>query len=117
MNTSLLYQAFGIQHQEVIKTKYLHCKVCVKVKTKESKLQCSNCKGWNFIKAGVKDRLFRTIPISGKPVFILAEIQRIECKDSGMTRLEHIHYAESKKTYTHSFRRYASRIIKNWHHT
>lgn len=112
MNTSLLYQAFGIQHQEVIKTEYGHGKVCVKVKTNESKLQCSNCKGWNFIKAGVKDRLFRTLPIGGKPVYIKAAIQRIECKDCGLTRQEQIHYADNKRTYTHSFRRYALELSK-----
>lgn len=112
MNTSLLYHGFGIQHQEVLKTEYKHGKVYVKVKTKESKLQCSNCQGWNFIKAGVKDRLFKTLPIGGKPVYILAALQRLECKICGMIRQEHIQYAESKKTYTHSFRRYALELSR-----
>jgi len=105
MNTSLLYHAFGLQNQKVIKSEYKYGKVCVKVKTKDSKLQCSNCRGWDTIKSGIKDRLFRTVPIGGKQVYIMAEIQRLECKGCGAVRQEHIHYAESKKTYTHSFKR------------
>ena len=43
MNTSLLYHVFGFQEQVVITTDYKYGKVCVKIKTKEYKLQCSAC--------------------------------------------------------------------------
>jgi transposase len=106
MNTSLLYHAFGLQDQTVITTDYMDGQVYVKVKTKEDKLQCSACDSWNIIKSGIKKRSFKTIPIGRKEVFILAVIQRLECKDCGLIRQEHISFAEEKKCYTRSLKRY-----------
>jgi len=112
MNTSLLYHAFGIQHQNVLKCEYKYGKIAVKIKTKDSKLQCSKCKSYNVIKSGKVERLFRTIPIGKKQVFMLAIIQRLECKECGSVRQEHIKYAESKKTYTRSLKRYILELSK-----
>lgn len=112
MNTSLLYHAFGIQHQNVLKCEYKYGKIAVKIKTKDSKLQCSKCKSYNVIKSGKVERLFRTIPIGKKQVFMLAIIQRLECKACGSVRQEHIKYAESKKTYTRSLKRYILELSK-----
>jgi transposase len=106
MNTSLQYHVFGLQEQTVITTDYKYGKVCVKVKTKEDKLQCSACRSWDIIKSGTKERLFRTLPIGSREVFILAVIQRLECKSCGLIRQEHISFAEEKKCYTRSLKRY-----------
>jgi len=54
MNTSLLYHVFGLREQKVITTDYKYGKICVKVKTKEDKLQCAGCGSWNVIKSGKK---------------------------------------------------------------
>jgi transposase len=106
MNTSLLYHGFGLIDQEYQSVDYAMGKIWVKVKTKDDKLQCSNCKSWNVIKSGIIERVFRTLPIGSKDVRISAQIQRLECKDCGMIRQEHIKFADQKKTYTNSFRRY-----------
>jgi len=112
MNTSLLYHVFGLHEQMVITTDYKYGKVYVKVKTKEDKLQCSSCKSWNIIKSGKKERLFKTIPIGRKEVYIIAVIQRIECKDCHLIRQEHISFAEDKKSYTRSLKRYILELSK-----
>jgi len=106
MNTSLLYHAFGIKDQKVLITDYKYRVITVKIKTKDDKLKCSNCNSFNVIKSGTINRLFRTVPIGKKQVFLIAEIQRLACKDCGVVRQEHIHYAERKKTYTRSLKRY-----------
>lgn len=106
MNTSLLYHAFGIKYQKVLTTDYKYRIITVKIKTKDDKLKCSNCSSYNVIKSGTKDRLFRTVPIGKKQVFLIAGIQRLTCKECGVVRQEHIHFAERKKTYTRSLRRY-----------
>jgi transposase len=112
MNTSLLYHVFGLQKQMVIASEYKYGKVCVKIKTKEDKLQCSSCKSWNVIKSGTIERLFRTIPIGTKEVFLLAVVQRLQCKDCGLTRQEHLEFAGKKKTYTKSLERYILELSK-----
>lgn len=106
MNTSLLYHVFGLKDQQYQGIEYAMNKVWVKVKTKESKLQCSNCKSLNVIKSGIIERAFRALPIGRKDVRIFAKIQRLECKDCGTVRQEHLKFADQKKTYTHSFRRF-----------
>ncbi len=106
MNTSLLYHVFGLQEQQLIRTEHKYGKVCVKIKTKEDKLQCSACGSWDIIKSGTKERLFRTIPIGSREVFLLADIQRLECKRCGLIRQERLHFAEEKKSYTRSLKRY-----------
>ena len=91
--------------ENVLKCEYKYGKVTVKIKINDIKLQCSHCKSFNVIKAGTKERLFRTIPIGSKQVYILAIIQRLRCKDCGLTRQESISYADQMRTYTNSFKR------------
>jgi transposase len=112
MNTSLLYHVFGLREQMVITTDYKYGKVCVKIKTKEDKLQCSGCGSWDVIKSGKKERLFRTIPIGSREVFLIADIQRLECKDCGLIRQEHLPFAEERKSYTRSLKRYILELSK-----
>jgi len=97
MSTSLLQHGFGLVNQEYLKTEYKNGTVIFHIQTKEDKLQCSHCHSYNVIKKGVITRRFRTVPIGLKPVFLQAKIQRLECKDCGLTRQERIQYAEEKK--------------------
>lgn len=106
MNTSLLYHVFGLRDQLVVATDYKNGKVCIKVRTKTEKLQCSSCKSWKVVKSGTKERMFRTIPIGRRAVFIIAVIQRLECKGCGLIRQEHLSFAGEKKGYTRSLGRY-----------
>jgi len=112
MNTSLLYHVFGLQKQMVVRTEYKNGRVCVKVKTKEDKLQCSACGSYQVIKSGKKERLFRALPVGRKPVFLLAEIHRLKCKSCGLIRQEHISFAEERKSYTRTFKRYILELSK-----
>lgn len=97
MSTSLLTHAFGLTYQEYLKTEYKGGSVYFHVKTKDDKLQCSSCNSFNVVKKGAIERLFRTVPIGLKPVYLKAKIQRLECKDCGSIRQERIRYAEEKK--------------------
>lgn len=97
MSTSLLYHGFGLVDQEYLKTEYKNGDVIFHIQTKNDKLQCSLCNSFNVIKKGFTERLFRTVPIGLKAVYLNAKIQRLECKDCGTIRQERIRYAEEKK--------------------
>ena len=97
MSSSLLSHAFGLTTQEYLKTEYKEGKVIFHIQTKEDKLQCSNCGSFHVIKKGSVTRMFRTVPIGLKPVFLKAKIQRLKCKECGIIRQENIRYAEEKK--------------------
>lgn len=97
MSTSLLYHAFGLTTQKYIRTEYDSGNVIFHTQTKSNKLRCSNCGSRHVIKRGSKTRVFRTVPIGRKPVLIRAAIQRLTCRDCGLTRQEKITFANEKK--------------------
>ena len=97
MSTSLLYHAFGLTDQEYLKTEYKEGTVIFHIKTKDSKLRCSNFGSRNVSKKGTIDRMFRTLPIGTKPVYLHAKVQRIHCNDCGLIRQERLTYVDEKK--------------------
>jgi len=97
MSTSLLYHGFGLTDQEYLKTEYQKGTVIFHIQTKEDKLCCGECGSFHVIKKGFKERMFRSLPIGLKPVYLKARIQRLECKDCGLIRQERIRFAEEKK--------------------
>lgn len=97
MSTSLLSHGFGLKDQEYLKTEYANGHVYFHIKTNDSKLQCSHCSSFRVVKKGVVKRLFRTVPIGLKPVFLKASVQRLECKDCGLVRQERLRYVDEKK--------------------
>ena len=98
MSTSLLYHGFGLVDQEYLKTEYKNGNVIFHIQTKDGKYRCSNCGSRHVIKKGFTERLFRTVPIGLKVVYLNGKIQRLECKDCGVIRQERIRYAEEKKS-------------------
>ena len=97
MSTSLLSHAFGLTDQQYLKTEYKEGTVIFHIRTKDSKIRCSNCGSRNVIKKGTVERLFRTLPIGLKPVYLLAHVQRLQCHDCGLIRQERLSYADEKK--------------------
>ncbi len=104
MDSSLLYQrearrkhGFGIKGQEILKSEYKGGSITVHIRTKEKYLKCSGCGNKEVIKKGYTERLFRTAPIGLTPVYLLAKVQRLECKACGVIRQERLRYAEQKK--------------------
>jgi transcription elongation factor Elf1 len=57
--------------------------VRIKVKTKTDKLQCSHCQSRQVKKSGIKERLFRGVPIGSSHVDIIFKVQRLKCKSCG----------------------------------
>jgi len=97
MSTSLLHHAFGLTNQEYLKTEYKAGTVIFHIKTKDSKLRCSSCGSKNVIKKGTIDRMFRTLPIGLRPVYLHAKVQRLHCNDCGLVRQERLSCADEKK--------------------
>ena len=93
----MLSHAFGLTDQQYLKTEYKEGTVIFHIRTKDSKLCCSNCGSRNVIKKGTVDRLFRTLPIGLRPVYLLAHVQRLQCNDCGLIRQERLKYADEKK--------------------
>ena len=112
MSTSLLYHCFGLAHQQYLKTEYANGNTIFHIQTKPAELRCSKCNSYHVRYRGYKDRTFRTLPIGNKSIFLKARLRRLECLDCGTIRQERISYADSKKTYTNSLKRYVLDMSK-----
>jgi len=97
MSTSLLYHGFGLKNQEYLKTDYEKGSIIFHVRTKPSVLCCSACGSHNVVRKGLNKRKFRTLSIGLKPVYLLAHLQRLYCRDCGLTRQESVSFADEKK--------------------
>ena len=97
MSNSLLHHGFGLSNQEYLKTEYKQGNVYFHIKTKEENLKCGSCKSFHVVKKGVVERVFRTVPIGFKAVFLVAKVQRLECKECGLIRQERLSYIDEKK--------------------
>jgi transposase len=94
---SLLYHGFGLKDQEYIKTSYDDGEIVFHIRTKAGKLRCCDCGSSNVILKGKQIRKFKTLSIGLKPVFLEAEVQRLECKDCGSLKQEKLSYVDEKK--------------------
>jgi transposase len=83
--------------QEYMKTEYKGGNVYFFTKTKDKLLKCSACGNKDVIKKGSIDRMFRTLPIGLRQVYIVAKVQRLECKSCGAIRQETLKFAQEKK--------------------
>lgn len=112
MNTSFLYQAFGIREQECHRCQYKDNSIVVKVQTRKEKLRCPVCGSRHVIGFGTVERQFRSVPIGSKQVWVKMKVQRIKCKDCHCVRQESIHFVTGKRSYTNRFSRYVLELSR-----
>lgn len=113
MSTSLLYQAFGVKGYEYHKTEYLKGRVIMEVRTVESELRCPRCGSAKVIRRGTVWRLFRTVPIGKKQVYIALDVQRVGCEACDVVRQAHLGFADPRVSYTKAFERYALELSRH----
>jgi transposase len=107
MSTSLLYHGFGMIGYDYINTKYQGGAVTFTVEAKPFSLRCPQCRSHKVVRRGTIPRLFRTLPIGGKPVWLSLAVQRLQCLVCGVLRQARIGFAEPRRSYTKAFERYA----------
>ena len=112
MSTSLLYQAFGIRGYEYRKTDFFLGRVCFTIEQPRERYRCSECGSAAVHAQGHKDRFLQTIPIGLKPTFVLVKVARVICFHCEHTRQVKVPFADPRRTYTHSFERYALELSK-----
>jgi len=113
MSTSLLYHAFGIRNYKHTKTEYKKGKVIFTIEHDYNKLRCQKCGSKDITLRGKKKRVFKTIPIGMKRVFIKLMVQRVKCHICKKIRQVNIGFADPRLTYTKSFERYANDLSKH----
>ena len=107
-----MYHALGVRDQECTRVRYEGGKTIFEIRTREKKLYCAKCKSRHVIKSGSTVRQFRCVPIGSRPVMLEMTVYRLECKDCGAIRQEHIHFAHGKQRYTYRFKRFVLDLCK-----
>jgi transposase len=107
MSTSLLYHAFGVRGYRYVKTLYAEGKVFFTIVQPRESYRCPACGSVRVIGRGQSDRCWRTLPIGGKPTYLLLAVPRVECLDCGVVRQVKVAFADPRVTYTKAFQRYA----------
>ena len=113
MSTSLLYHGFGINGYQYVRTIYQKGNIIFCIIPKAFSLRCPICGSKRVKRRGTKTRMFRSIPIGLKSVFIQIPIQRIECLCCNVIRQVEIKFAEWRRSYTKAFERYALALSKH----
>ena len=79
MSTSLLYHGFGIQGYHYVWTTYNDGQVIFSIKPVPFSLCCPICGSKDLKRRGTITRMFKTVPIGTKAVFIQLPVQRVQC--------------------------------------
>lgn len=107
MSTTLLSNMFGIRGYEYQRTEYFQGNACFTIEQAREKYRCSECGSAAVHAQGHKDRFLRSLPIGGKPTFVLLKVARVICFQCEHTRQVKVPFADPWRTYTHAFERYA----------
>jgi transposase len=113
MSTSLLYHAFGLVGYGYIRASYSDGRIIFAITHQRLKLRCPVCNSRDLTLRGTKPRIFRTVPVGSKRVYVALDVQRVECSQCGAIRQVNLGFADPLFSYTHSFERYALALSKH----
>lgn len=80
----MLYHAFGVREgYEYVRTEYPHGTVEFHLTVAERLRVCPHCQGRELIGKGKRFRRLQTVPIGLKPVWLVTEVPRCQCRGCG----------------------------------
>jgi transposase len=81
VSQSLLYHAFGVREgYTYVRTEYHQGTVEFHLAVASSWMVCPHCRGRKIIRKGKRFRRLQTVPIGRKPVFLVTEVPRCQCR-------------------------------------
>ena len=86
MSQSLLYHAFGVREgYDYVKTLYEDGCIRFVLEVRPELLVCPDCHRQEVSRKGRRFRELQTVPIGLKPVFLVTEVPKCQCRDCGKT--------------------------------
>lgn len=86
MSQSLMYHAFGVREgYKYCRTKYVEGQVEFHLDARLDKACCPECGGRELWRRGSRYRRISSMPIGPKPVVLVAEVPKCECRHCGHT--------------------------------
>jgi len=113
VSTSILYHGFGLCGYRYVRTRYDGGAVVFGIEHVSKELFCSKCGSREVWCRGVEKRVFRAVPMGGKPVFFQLDVQRVQCHVCNAVRQVRLGFADPRRTYTRGFERYAVGLLRH----
>ena len=113
MSTSLLYHGFGVVGYRFVSQTFEGGRVTIRIEQPRERLRCPQCGSAEVWAQGGEERIFRTLPIGGKPVQLRFKVPRVMCFPCFQARQVKVTFAEPRKRYTRSFERYALDLARH----
>jgi transposase len=113
MSTSLLYHAFGIRGYRYSRTDYDNGKTIFTIHQEPGTYRCAACGSSRVISRGQVERRFRCLPIGSRATLVALPIPRVECQVCALVRQVDVSFADSRRSYTKSFERYALELSRS----
>lgn len=112
MSTSLLYHAFGIRGYRYLATRYEEGAIIVRIEPPRETLKCPAC-GCSHVHVVERfPRLWRTLPIGARTVWIEMNVPKVQCQRCGAKRRVKLGFAEPKRQHTRSFERFVMELLQ-----
>ena len=112
MSTSLLYQGFGVRGYRYVRTDYVEGEVWFSIEQPREALRCPLCDSAEVTRRGEEWRTFRLLPIGSKRVLLMLPVARVACAACDVVRQVALGFADSRRSYTKSFARYALELSR-----
>ena len=113
MSKSLLYHGFGIRGYEYRRTDFEDGCVMFSIQQPRESFRCSACGSRRLFSRGQVRREFRSLPIGGRPTYIRFAVPRVCCRDCGVVRQVKIGFADTRRSYSRAFERYALELLRS----
>ena len=113
MSTSLLYHAFGISGYDYVRTDYRGGETIFTISQDPDDCRCASCGTCEVISRGHVERSFRCLPIGSRPTTVVLPIPRVECLKCRLVRQVKVPFANTRRSYTKSFERYALELSRS----
>ena len=106
MSTSLLYHGFGIVGYRHVRTLFKAGEIVFGIVQGALPQRCPRGKSLHVWKRGTVTRIFGTLSLGLKPVFVELPIQRVECLRCRAARQVDTKLADVRRTCAKSFKRH-----------
>jgi transposase len=112
MSTSLLYHGFSIRGYKYVRTEYQGGEVIFTIRQNLQSCRCEACGSHDVRPRGHVERRFRSLPIGSRATSVVLPIPRVECQACGVVRQVEVSFADTRRSYTRAFERYALELSR-----
>lgn len=111
MSSSLLYHALGVRGYQYLSTRFERGEMIVRIEQPREALRCPACQSDHVHINEWCPRIWRTVSIGLKPVFIEMDVPKVQCQKCGAKRRVNVTFAPSLQRHTKSFQRYVIELL------